>query len=170
MRRVEPSARSPRVCCGVSVADAGINAVEKAIFARLDHASITALVPAARHYTSIIRPQTVYPCVVVSYLHSNPDGIDSFGGDAETLDYIIRAYEANQLSVETVGDIAEAIDARLVGATLSATGYSGGVFGIRRVRWVRGIETDHREVEYQPKMPGPFPYAGAVYRFWVQRS
>lgn len=158
------------------MADAGLNAVEKAIFARINHASVTNLVPAARHYNSIIIPQTVYPCVTLSYLHSNPDGIDSFDGDAETLDYIIRAYDSNRtdgpggLTMELVTDIAEAIDARLVGATLSATGYSGGVFGIRRVRWVRGIDTDYREVEYQPKIPGPFPFAGAVYRFWVQRS
>jgi len=152
------------------VADAGLNAVEKAIFARINHASVTALVPAARHYNSIIIPQTAYPCVTVAYLHSNPDSIDSFDGDAETLDYIIKAYASNQLTMETVTDIAEAIDNRLVGATLTATGYSGGVFGIRRVRWVRGIDTDYREVEYQPKIPGPFPYAGAVYRFWTQRS
>ena len=152
------------------MADAGLNAVEKAIFARINHSSVTGLVPAELHYTSIIRPLTAYPCITVAYLHSNPDGIDSFDGEAETIDYIIRAYDKEKLTLETVTDIAEAIDARLVGQTLTATGYSGGVFGIRRVRWVRGIETDHREVEYQQRMPGPFPYAGAVYRFWTQRS
>jgi hypothetical protein len=152
------------------MADAGLNAVEKAIFSRINHASVTALVPADRHMNSIIRPTSSYPCITVAYLHSNPDSIDSFSGDAETLDYIVRAYDANSLTMELVTDVAEAIDARLVGATLTATGYSGGVFGIRRVRWVRGIETDHREVEYLPKMPGPFPFAGAVYRFWTQRS
>lgn len=152
------------------MADAGLNAVEKAIFDRIDHSSVTALVPAARHMTSIIVPLTTYPLITVMYLHSNADSIDSFDGDAETLDYIIRAYDREKLTLSLVTDIAEAIDARLVGATLSATGYSGGVFGIRRVRWVRGIETDHREVEYQDRMPGPFPFAGAVYRFWTQRS
>ena len=152
------------------MADAGLNAVEKALFARLNHASVTALVPAVRHMSSIIRPETTYPLITVAFLASDPDRIDSFDGDAETLDYIIRAYDAEAFTLETVTDIAEAIDARLVGATLTATGYSGGVFGIRRVRWIRGIDTDHREVEYQPKKLGPYPYAGAVYRLWTQRS
>lgn len=152
------------------MADAGLNAVEKAIFARLDHVSVTALVPAVRHMSTIIRPESTYPLITVAYLKSDADRIDSFEGDAETLDYIIRAYDAESYTLEAVTDIAEAIDARLVGATLTATGYTGGVFGIRRIDHVRGIKTDHREVEFLPKKLGPYPFAGAVYRLWTQRS
>lgn len=152
------------------MADAGLNALEKVIFAQLNHASVTALVPTARHMNTIIRPNSTYPLILVAYMTSDPDRVDSFSGDAETVDYIIRAYAENAWTLESVTDIAEAIDARLVGQTLSPTGYSGGVFGIRRVRWLRGIEDAHREARFEDVKKVPYPYAGAIYRFWTQRS
>lgn len=153
------------------MADAGLNAIEKAIFAQLNHASVTALVPAARHMNGVVRPSTTYPVILVAFMGSDPNGIDSFSGEAETLDYAIRGYVEDQYSLEEATDIAEAIDARLNQITLTATGYSGGVFGIRRQRWLRGIEVHYRE-PFRPESETarPYPYAGAVYRFWTQRS
>lgn len=155
--------------------DAGITAVEKALLGQLNHASVTALVPTARHLNTVIplyddadRPSR-YPLILFSFMTSNTDRLKTFSGDAETLDYLIRAYDENSYSLEDVTEIAEAIDARLVGQTLAPTGYSGGVFGITRVRRVRGIE--HSSLELGAKrQPIPFPFAGAVYRLWTQRS
>lgn len=153
------------------MADAGINAVDKAIFARLNHSSVTGLVPAVRHMIGIVRPGSggvvrpvdEYPVITVAFMTSDDSRLASFDGDAETLDYIIRAWDADSETLEFVGDVADAIDARLHKATLTPTGYTGGVFGIRRLRWVRGIEEPD-------KLLPAYPFAGAVYRFFTQRS
>ena len=142
------------------MADAGLNAIEKALFARLNEASVTTLVPATQHYNSVVRPGGVYPCITVAYMDSRDDS--GFASEAETLDYVVRGYTAGSYTLADVTDIAEAIDARLRGATLAPTGYTGGVYGIRRVRWLRGIEYDEAR--------NPYPFAGAVYRLWTQRS
>ena len=155
--------------------DAGLSAVENAIFGALNHASVTALVPTTRHLNTVVplndpldRP-TEYPLVLVSFLASDTDRVRSFAGDAETLDYLIRAYDFNTYELETVTEIAEAIDARLVGQTLSPTGYVG-VYGITRVRRVRGFDPHLIELGGDRKEFIPHPFAGAVYRFWTQRS
>ena len=145
------------------MADAGINAVEKVLLAKLAaNAALVALLGSPfRFYNQIVPVELdTYPVGIFQFMTSGIEG-RAFSGDSEEYDYLVKGVTRGAASLVTAGDIAEGIDAALHGATLSPTGYTG-VYGIKRQRWVRYTEQgDNRE---------PFMHSGAVYRLWAQRS
>lgn len=143
------------------MAFAGLTAIDAALLGQLNHASVTALVAQARHYNTVIPQDATFPVLVVSYRTSDLEGA-AFEGDAEAYEYQVKGVTKGDLSVVAATAIAEAIDARLQGTTLAATGYTGGIYRIRRQRWLRYMEIgSDRE---------PYTHAGAIYRLWAHRS
>ena len=148
------------------MADAGLNAVEKAIRAALvANAAIIAGVGSgadARIFNQIIPTRiTTYPVVIFQFMASDAEG-RAFSGDAESYTYLVKAVGQGDASFAAVSDVAEGIDAVMHRATLAPTGYSGGVYQSLRQQWIRYAEpTPDR---------GHFVHSGALYRLWAQRS
>lgn len=148
------------------MADAGLNAVEKAIRAALvANAAINGAVGSgadARIYNQIVPARiTTYPVVVFQFMASDAEG-RAFSGDAESYTYLVKCITLGDASFAAASDVAEGIDAVMHRATLAPTGYSGGIYQSLRQQWVR----------YAEDVPdrGTFMHAGAVYRLWAQRS
>ena len=138
--------------------DTDFNAIEKGIFAKLNVAGVTALVPAARHWNMLVPPSSTYPVVVVQFMDSD-DAARGMGFDAESAAYLVKAIASGDPTVAAAGEVAAAIDTALHGATLTATGFT--VYRCSRVRRVRYMEYDSQRV--------PYVHAGAVYRIWMHR-
>lgn len=143
------------------MADAGLNAVEKALVTRLTNYSGMSALVGTRIFAYLMPPNLdTYPAIVFSLADSAPEG-RAFSGDAESYDFTVKAVDKGNDSMARAGDVAEVIDAALHNATLSPTGYTA-IYAIKRQRWIRYPE------------PGPdrvtFWHAGAVYRMWAQRS
>lgn len=145
------------------MADAGLNAVEKVLLAKLQ--ASTALQNLVgnpiRGYNMLIPTRlSTFPVIVFQFMSSDFEG-RAFSGDAESYDYLVKGVTTGAPTVVTAGDIAEGIDAALHGATLAPTGYVS-IYAVKRQRWVRYVEqADNRE---------PYMHAGAVYRLWAQRT
>lgn len=140
------------------VSDVGLNAVEIAVTTLLTDPSITALVPAADHWNSVPPPSADYPVITYQYMFSDRRS-EGFDGKAESFVYLIKAITKGEHSIAEAGAIADAIDQVFEGGTLTATGWLN--YSIRRELHLRFIEYSEERI--------PFAYAGARYRFWMER-
>lgn len=138
--------------------DQGLNAIEKGIFAALDTAAITALVPASRHHNMLVpTDEATYPVIVVAFMDSDREGA-GLSTDGQSLLYIVKAIARGETDVGEVGEIAAEIDTVLHSGTITATGHT--VYGVKRQRHLRFMEHDNANK--------PYVTAGAIYRIWMQ--
>lgn len=142
------------------MADAGLNAIEKALRAALNVVGVTGLVAAASHYNMLVPPGASFPAITFSLGANNAEG-RAFSSDAYALDYtvkgIVRLEQAGVDPVELSGDIQAAINTVLHGQTISATGLT--VYRVMRQTWLRYTEYDEGRIAYI--------HSGGVYRLWV---